>query len=177
MFYTVYKITNIANGKFYIGKHQTKKLDDGYMGSGKHLKRAIEKYGLENFTKEILFQFDNEAEMNAKEAELVTEDFVKENTNYNLCPGGRGGWGYINSNNIPKMLGKNHTAETKLKTGHKNNRHFAGKSHTKEAKLKIGKNTSKSLSGKNKSEEHKRKIAESVKKRHAEKAGEAKVAN
>ena len=99
MFYTIYKITNILNGKIYIGKHQTKDLNDDYMGSGKLLRRAIAKYGQENFTKEILFQFDNEVDMNAKEAELVTEEFcLREDTNYNLCPGGHGGFGYINKN-------------------------------------------------------------------------------
>ena len=36
--------------------------------------------------------------MNNKEAELVTKEFVKEDTNYNLCPGGNGGFGYINEN-------------------------------------------------------------------------------
>ena len=96
MFYTIYKITNLLDGKIYIGKHQTKDLNDGYMGSGKHLKRAITKHGIENFKKEILFQFDNEADMNAKEAELVTEEFVKLATNYNICVGGQGGFSYIN---------------------------------------------------------------------------------
>lgn len=98
MYYTIYKITNKINGKVYIGKHQTKDLGDGYMGSGKYLKHAIEKYGLENFSKEILYIFNNEDEMNSKEAELVDEEFVKEDSNYNLCPGGQGGFGYINEN-------------------------------------------------------------------------------
>lgn len=89
MFYTIYKITNKANGKIYIGKHQTQDLNDGYMGSGKHLKRAIAKYGLGSFTKEILHIFDNEAEMNAKEAELVTEEFVDRESTYNICVGGK----------------------------------------------------------------------------------------
>lgn len=100
MLYTIYKVTNRINGKIYIGKHQTKDLNDDYMGSGKHLKNAIAKYGIENFEKEIMHVFDNEAEMNSKEAELVTEEFVKEDTNYNLCPGGKGGWGYINANGL-----------------------------------------------------------------------------
>ena len=74
--------------------HQTKNLDDGYMGSGKLIKRAIAKYGIENFVKEILFIFDNEEDMKNKEKELV---IIAENS-YNLCPGGHGGFGYINSN-------------------------------------------------------------------------------
>jgi hypothetical protein len=96
MFYIIYKITNTINGKIYIGKHKTKDLNDDYMGSGKHLRHAIAKYGIENFEKEILFRFDNETEMNTKEAELVTEEFCLKEDNYNLCPGGKGGWGYVN---------------------------------------------------------------------------------
>lgn len=92
MFYTIYKITNKINQKFYIGKHQTDNLNDGYMGSGKLIRRAINKYGIENFQKEILFVFDNEDDMNQKEKELV----VVSDQTYNLCPGGQGGWGYIN---------------------------------------------------------------------------------
>lgn len=100
MFYTIYQITNKIDGKIYIGKHQTKDLNDGYMGSGKLLKRAISKYGIGNFEKEILFQFDNEEEMNSKEAEMVTEEFCLREDTYNLCPGGRGGFGYINANGL-----------------------------------------------------------------------------
>lgn len=96
--YTIYKITNSTNSKIYIGKHQTKNLDDGYIGSGKNLHRAYEKHCKENFTKEILFVFDTEDEMNAKEAEIVTEEFCLREDTYNICKGGHGGFGYINSN-------------------------------------------------------------------------------
>ncbi len=96
MYYTIYKITNQINGKFYIGKHVAKNLDDGYMGSGKLIIRAIKKYGVENFKKEILHVFETEAEMNEAEARLV---ILNENS-YNLCPGGKGGFGYINKNGL-----------------------------------------------------------------------------
>lgn len=158
MFYTIYQITNLLDGKVYIGKHQTKTLNDGYMGSGKHLKHAQTKHGIENFKKEILFQFDNEDEMNAKEAELVTEEFCLKEDNYNLCPGGQGGWGYINQNNLtPRMLGKkqsdkqkdisssliserNKTGKTSesMKKYYANNDHpWVGRKHSEETKAKM----------------------------------------
>lgn len=96
MHYTVYRITNLINGKTYIGKHQTEELDDGYMGSGKLINRAITKHGVENFSKEILHVFDTEEEMNSKEKELVTESVCQDDSTYNLCVGGQGGFSYIN---------------------------------------------------------------------------------
>ena len=97
MFYTIYKITNLLDGKIYIGSHKTKKLDDAYMGSGKYLVHAQKKYGMENFKKEILFVFDNSEEMYAKEAEIVNEEFLVTENTYNLKVGGFGGWDYANS--------------------------------------------------------------------------------
>ena len=51
----VYCHTNKSNGKMYIGKHtQEFGFIDDYMGSGKIITKAIDKYGLENFKKDIL---------------------------------------------------------------------------------------------------------------------------
>ena len=92
MLYTVYKTTNLINGKFYIGTHKTNDPNDDYMGSGTLLRRAIEKYGRDNFRKDVLFLLDNPADMFAKEAELVDEEFLSENNTYNLKLGGCGGF-------------------------------------------------------------------------------------
>ena len=58
------------------------------MGSGKYIVRAIKKYGVENFKKEILFECASQEELNSKERELVNEDFVNRKDTYNLVMGG-----------------------------------------------------------------------------------------
>lgn len=95
--YLVYKITNLTNGKTYIGKHETYDVNDGYMGSGELLNLAKKKYGLENFKREILFDFDSREEMNRKEVELVDEQFVRRADTYNAALGGTGGFYHVNS--------------------------------------------------------------------------------
>lgn len=130
------------------------------MGSGKNLKAAQKKYGIENFNKEILFQFDNEFEMNVKEAELVTEEFCLAENTYNICPGGHGGFGYINShilvgdkrNNhnkkVAKLGGLSSRKKYKVSDEHRNKlsaslkgrvSSFLGKSHSEETKMKLRK--------------------------------------
>lgn len=90
-YYILYKITNAINGKYYIGVHSTNNLDDGYMGSGIGIKRAIKKYGKPNFTREILETFHSYEEMMCREAEIITEDFIANPNTYNAAVGGHGG--------------------------------------------------------------------------------------
>lgn len=103
-YYIIYKITNILNNKFYIGKHKTKNINDSYMGSGIVIKSAILKYGKENFKKEILYILNSEEEMNKKEKEIVNTTLIEDENCYNLTIGGVGGFskeiakiGYENS--------------------------------------------------------------------------------
>lgn len=168
MYYIIYKTTNLINSKIYIGMHVTKNLDDGYLGSGKVLMHAIKKYGKENFKKEILFIFDGEQDMKDKEKELVTEDFCLRDDTYNLCNGGKGGFGYINRSGISKFKGKSHSEETKKKISNKmKGRRYPGRKVilSEEAKRKIGDSTRKRLIGTTKTPEHREKIRESLRRR------------
>jgi hypothetical protein len=167
MKYTVYKVTNLVNNKFYIGVHATKNPNDSYIGSGKIIKDAIKKYKKENFKKEVLFIFDTLTEALNKEKEIVNEDFVKDNNNYNISLGG--GLGGKNINGL-SFAGRHHDDETKekIRQASLGNSHNVGKKLTEEHKQKIGSKNSVSLKGKMKSEEHKQKIRESILKKNAE---------
>lgn len=109
MQYTIYKVTNTVNGKYYIGKHQTCDPFDGYYGSGKALVAAIKLHGKDKFYKEVLYVFDNEADMNAKERELITEEIVNDPMSYNMGVGGEGG---------AHFKGKKHSEKTRQKLSH-----------------------------------------------------------
>lgn len=100
MYYFIYKTTNKINGKYYIGMHKTDDLEDGYLGSGTHFKRALEKYGRENFEREILEYCNSDDEMHLAEARYITEDVINDKNSYNLKLGGYGGWDYVNNHHL-----------------------------------------------------------------------------
>ena len=50
-FHYLYQIINTVNNKIYIGAHSTNDLNDGYMGSGTAIKRAIKNILLKIFKK------------------------------------------------------------------------------------------------------------------------------
>ena len=89
----VYLITNNINGKKYIGKRACRCSieEDSYMGSGTLLRKAQKKYGIENFSKEILVICKTEEQ--AFEEEKKAIELVNAWSNpqyYNLVGGGRG---------------------------------------------------------------------------------------
>jgi len=85
----IYEIKNKINGKSYIGQHSSDELGT-YWGSGKLIRKAIEKYGIENFERTILESCPNKNELNEREKYWIKEkDSI--NSGYNLTEGGTGG--------------------------------------------------------------------------------------
>ena len=85
----IYEIKNKINGKVYIGQHSSDELGT-YWGSGKLIKRAIKKYGFENFERFILEKCSTKEELNEREKYWIIEkDSI--NSGYNLTEGGTGG--------------------------------------------------------------------------------------
>lgn len=90
----IYKTTNLKNGKFYIGKDVKNKKS--YLGSGKVLKQAIEKYGKENFKKEILEYCTDLNHLDEREVYWIDKlNAIEEG--YNLTEGGTGGDTWTNN--------------------------------------------------------------------------------
>ncbi|GAA0706084.1 hypothetical protein GCM10008904_14370 [Paraclostridium ghonii] len=163
----VYEITNLINGKKYIGKRSCKCNieNDGYMGSGVLLKKAFEKYGIENFRKNVLFICENEEYAYAKEwIEILKVRALKSwDDYYNISYGGKG-----------SMTGRKHSEETKEKLAISlKNRYVSEKTRKKisdihrgkilseETKLKIKNNHARPFLGKTLNEETKLKLSKS----------------
>lgn len=87
----IYEIKNLINGKTYIGKHISKSLPDSYLGSGVYLRRAIQKYGRENFQKTIICFAENKKDLSEKEVYYIAKEKSKGKAEYNLTWGGEGG--------------------------------------------------------------------------------------
>lgn len=103
-FHFIYKTTNLINNKIYIGKHSTKDLNDGYLGSGLQLAKAIQEYGIENFVREILSFHNTAEEALIEESKIVDQSFVDREDTYNIALGGSGGI----LTPVERLSGENH---------------------------------------------------------------------
>lgn len=77
-YYILYETINLVNKKFYIGQHSTDNVEDGYLGSGKQLHRAIEKYGEQNFRRRILKFCSSLEELLLEEGRLMNSQTSKK---------------------------------------------------------------------------------------------------
>jgi len=100
--FIIYKTINSINGKIYIGQHNCQicfndndcefKPGEHYRGSGKLIRRAINKYGIENFSRETLHKTKIEEEASLLEIEEIEiHDSTNPKIGYNISLGGNGG--------------------------------------------------------------------------------------
>ena len=158
----VYKTTNNLNGDYYYGVHSTNNLDDGYMGSGARINRSINKYGKENFTREIVQFFSRKKCAYSLESAIVTQKLIDDPHCLNLAIGGFGGNTYAGFTDVQlKEIG------AKISKANKGKKYCP---MTEEHKQKLRKPKSeehKQKLRKPKSEEHKQKLREN----HADQSG------
>jgi|AntAceMinimDraft_18_1070375.scaffolds.fasta_scaffold126537_2 hypothetical protein len=161
----IYKTINLLNGKYYIGKDA--KNSKTYFGSGIIIKKAIKKYGKENFKKKILYQCEDLNELNKKEIEYVTEEVINDHMSYNLALGGRGGnfkrkgkKSHAKGKTYEEIYGEKRAKEEKLKRSQfgKKNGMFKRK-HTKETRKKMSKSLQGLCKGKIVSKETREKLS------------------
>ena len=116
MYGYIYLIVNNVNGKTYVGKRKLYKRNwnkDNYMGSGKHLKYAQKKYGIENFEKFLITWTYSEEDACEKEKFWISEYRKRGKAEYNISKGGNGG--DIRKGMPSPMKGKHLSEEAKKK--------------------------------------------------------------
>ena len=93
MYGFIYITTNHVNGKKYIGQKSYSQSNwKSYLGSGIYLNRAINKYGKENFSKEIIENCETKEMLDEREKYWIDYyDAVESDDFYNIASGGDGG--------------------------------------------------------------------------------------
>jgi hypothetical protein len=159
----IYKITSLINNKIYIGKDTTS--DPNYFGSGLLIKRAFEKYGRENFIKEVIDTTDDYNELSKKEIYWISYyNSTDRKIGYNISKGGDGGDTLSNhpeldlirekiSNNsytkgrtYEEAFGEKRAKDYKKKLSESNTRHSLGKSYDDLYSLEKSENIKKIIS-------------------------------
>lgn len=147
----IYLTENLVNHKIYIGKRCLNWFYNKYHGSGVALKRAIGKYGEENFKTEPILWGSTKEDLSEAERYFIAilHDLDPDKKyHYNIAEGGDGGntWDCLSEekhNELRRNLSEIHS----------------GKSFTDEHK----RNISRSLKGRSMTEEHREHLSESLK--------------
>lgn len=143
--YYVYLTTNLINNKKYIGQHYGE-LEDSYLGSGNIFKKALVKYGKNNFKKTILEICQDYNSLNIAEKKWIQYYNAVDSDNfYNIATGGQ------NSNPVaglsPDQEFKRRQKISKSLSGENNPMYgvhiqkeqhpFYGKHHKESSKIKM----------------------------------------
>ena len=154
MYGYIYKTTNLINKKIYIGQKKSKIfLENKYLGSGLYLKRAVKKYGKENFKVELIAWASNREELNNLEKYYILKyNSLNSNIGYNIANGAFGGGDVWVTNGF-----ENHHISKEVLNDYLNDGYRLGYIHFKEyTKISKYRNSqiSKALKGKKKSPQH-----------------------
>ena len=154
----IYKITNKINGKIYIGKHEGTESDyERYMGSGLLIRRAYEKYGVDNFIKETLEICEKKEILEEREKYWIKKyNSQNKEIGYNITEGGTGGDTLSNHPDIKIIV------EKISKAG--KGRVFTEEHRKKLSKSSLGNTKGKSNKGIKKSQDHIEKLRQAAKK-------------
>ena len=163
----IYETTCLIDGMKYRGRRirSFTAEDDEYLGSGKELSKAIDRYGRENFTRVILKEcYSKEELIESEEFYLREVDAMHNHMYYNLTNNSVG-WPTERGKPLPEYW-KAHMSESQKKrppmseeTRRKLSLANTGKKHSEETRRKIG----EAFRGRKLSPEHIAKISESLK--------------
>ena len=172
---SIYKITNTANGKSYIGQtiRDAEKTRIRYhlAGYGNQLvKRAIEKYGQDAFTYKILHDGIIPEFLDMLEIEAIAKFNTLSPHGYNLTTGGGGGFPsdetrqkHLEAIRHPEVRQKHLEAMRHPEVRQKLSKASTGKRHTDETRRKMSESregAKNPMYGKPRSDDTKRKISE-----------------
>jgi group I intron endonuclease len=87
----IYLTTNLLSGKRYIGRKKSSEfLGNAYLGSGNHLRRAVNKFGKENFSVSMIEAVYSEEDLYSREEYWIRfYNAVEDPGFYNHSPGGK----------------------------------------------------------------------------------------
>lgn len=105
----VYKIINKINNKIYIGKTfqdiNTRFRQHYFVNESTLIHKAMVKYGIDNFSLDILYSSIDEEEINEKEIFYIEYYNARDkNIGYNICKGGEGTKGRIVSKEFKNYM-------------------------------------------------------------------------